>query len=70
MHIKRKHRATFSYPMFSGGEKNSFYCFFVIGKIPPTALTLKPHSNPYYIHLRSKLPKVLHCTGFFSCKLS
>jgi len=70
MRAKRKHRATFSYPMFSGGEKNSFYYFFVIGKILPTALTLKPHSNPYYIHLRPKLPKVLHSTAIFSFKIT
>jgi hypothetical protein len=38
---KRKHRATSSYPMFSGGEKNSFFYFSVIGSGTIATLTEK-----------------------------
>jgi len=39
---KRKHRATSSHPMFSGGEKNLFLtCFFVIGNSTNATLTEK-----------------------------
>jgi hypothetical protein len=39
MHIKRKHQATSCYPMFSGGEKNSFSAYPVIGKCVIGTLT-------------------------------
>jgi len=39
MYIKRKHRATSCYPMFSGGEKNFCFTFSVIGKCANGTLT-------------------------------
>jgi len=45
---KRKHRVTWRYPMFSGGEKNrylNFYCLIGSGAF---ALKFKP---PYFIVL-------------------
>jgi len=40
-HKKRKHRATVCYPMFSGGEKKSFYELSVVIGTGIIALKLK-----------------------------
>ena len=37
----RKHRAASGYSMFSGGEKNSYFCISVIGNGPNATLTEK-----------------------------